>query len=426
MNLEDILEEAAAAISVAAPLDYDAIDAYAVLRLRMTPRNKLLAYFSDIYLPSAEHMLSFVPEIAKFSECRWIGLAGSVNTCGLKGFAHSLAFRTFELGSPRKAIDELMNLIECNVMDLHYVAPITGCDINIPNGLNFKDSLSVVNFADAPPILMHFPSQEESLSPSNNAISFEAKSKPTAAIVKKQRISPFFIQTMSEFKGLGDWNEVEKDILNASSAISLSTLGRGSSLGIWTSEYMESFAPIGRTSIALPWSKALHFRQLDTVPLEANLAILYFFLLSEFHKGDRPAIDFAIEKLVSAHHAWSASEILADLGIALESLMMHGESGNNAEITFKLSTRIAWLLGNTPDDRIHFFNLAKSIYALRSKAVHGGQISAGLHKVGDRRLPLDQALNEAFNLISSVLLNVLRQGKFPAWTDVMLGAHPPS
>lgn len=62
-----------------------------------------------------------------------------------------------------------------------------------------------------------------------------------------------------------------------------------------------------------------------------------------------------------------------DLGIALESLLLHDIDGRS-ELSFRLSVRGAWLLGTSHTDRLEIQSSLTKLYVLRSQAVHAGLV----------------------------------------------------
>ena len=62
-----------------------------------------------------------------------------------------------------------------------------------------------------------------------------------------------------------------------------------------------------------------------------------------------------------------------DLGIALESLLLH-DIGDHGELSFRLSLRGAWLIGANDKERLEVQRTLKKLYDLRSQAVHNGFI----------------------------------------------------
>lgn len=79
----------------------------------------------------------------------------------------------------------------------------------------------------------------------------------------------------------------------------------------------------------------------------------------------------ALNKFGTTYDSWRTgqdSQIL-DCCTALEALL-----GNETEIAFRLSFRVACLLGTSDDHRRHLFKLMKRFYDLRSRIVHGGKL----------------------------------------------------
>lgn len=91
-----------------------------------------------------------------------------------------------------------------------------------------------------------------------------------------------------------------------------------------------------------------------------------------FKEHDLPSLDEL--KLAVAYFNKSyiephtTTDGLLDLMIALENLYLKGIS---EELRFRLSTRIACLLGNSYEDKKHLYDFVKVAYRLRSKIVHG-------------------------------------------------------
>lgn len=59
-----------------------------------------------------------------------------------------------------------------------------------------------------------------------------------------------------------------------------------------------------------------------------------------------------------------------DLMIAFEALYL----GEEQELSYKIATRAAYLLGDTPERRALIYSILRNAYVIRSKLVHGGDI----------------------------------------------------
>lgn len=87
------------------------------------------------------------------------------------------------------------------------------------------------------------------------------------------------------------------------------------------------------------------------------------------------ALHVAIDRLGKARGLSSNVDKALDLGMALEIALMHengNSGGGSGEITYKLSSRAAWLLGKNPEERTQVFEKAKKIYGHRSAQLIAG------------------------------------------------------
>jgi hypothetical protein len=96
---------------------------------------------------------------------------------------------------------------------------------------------------------------------------------------------------------------------------------------------------------------------------------------------------------------WHASVRIASYCSALETLLI---AGATSELTFRLCQRVAWLLGETAAERTEVFGQMRTIYDIRSKAVHGSTLSA--NKTNN---DLPKAVKNADALLRAVFKKVL-------------------
>jgi hypothetical protein len=84
-----------------------------------------------------------------------------------------------------------------------------------------------------------------------------------------------------------------------------------------------------------------------------------------------PKVRVAIKRCLSAFaERETPDDALIDLVIALESLF-----GGQTELTLRISTALAWLLGENAQQRAVIQRDAKQVYSARSKLVHGGELA---------------------------------------------------
>jgi hypothetical protein len=143
-------------------------------------------------------------------------------------------------------------------------------------------------------------------------------------------------------------------------------------------------------------------------PVQAGEVAKAFAALKRFE--DPSALERAIDRLGRSRVALNDVDRALELGMAIEIALMHGK-GSNTEITQKIGTRAAWLVGKDVADRLSIFEGVKKLYDARSTAVHTGALSS--------RAALD--LMESDALVSRVLLALAMHARFPDWSRLILG-----
>ena len=83
------------------------------------------------------------------------------------------------------------------------------------------------------------------------------------------------------------------------------------------------------------------------------------------------ALDVAVARWRNSKRGRTPEEQLVELRIALESVLLAGDSGNSSEIQFRIATRGAWLLRDTYDERKTCFDTLRKAYGLASNILHG-------------------------------------------------------
>lgn len=121
----------------------------------------------------------------------------------------------------------------------------------------------------------------------------------------------------------------------------------------------------------------------------------------------------AIDRLGRARLARSAVDQALELGIATEIALMHGDTSGNTEITHKIGSRAAWLMGQNPEERATIFGEIKALYHARSKAVHEGTLP--------KKSKVD--LSEADRLVTHILNGIAARGRFPNWSNLTMGGQ---
>jgi hypothetical protein len=71
--------------------------------------------------------------------------------------------------------------------------------------------------------------------------------------------------------------------------------------------------------------------------------------------------------------------------ISLEALLLRETNARDrGEMRFRLSSRIAWLLGSNRDERASLARRARDLYDLRSTLVHGGEPDLDIRALCER------------------------------------------
>ncbi|MDP3553077.1 HEPN domain-containing protein [Methylocystis sp.] len=148
---------------------------------------------------------------------------------------------------------------------------------------------------------------------------------------------------------------------------------------------------------------------LECFPVEAAAVMRAFQLLGRFQGGE--SLARAIDRLSRARLAASPVDRALELGIAAEIALMHDKGADNSEITHKISSRAAWLLGRDSSEREAVFREMKALYGARSRAVHRGEFSS--------KSILDLAA--ADRLVTRALTSILERGRFPNWDSLTMG-----
>ena len=130
----------------------------------------------------------------------------------------------------------------------------------------------------------------------------------------------------------------------------------------------------------------------------------------------RHAIELATRRIVAsfgpATGMFGLEDRILDVAIALEIMYGPFDAG---EITHKLRTRAAWLLGISPDDRRNIVEQIKTFYAARSAIVHSS--------ANTDREKLERALPLGRDLARRTLTLLLTRGPVPNWDELVIGGN---
>ena len=136
-------------------------------------------------------------------------------------------------------------------------------------------------------------------------------------------------------------------------------------------------------------------------------------------------VAIALQRIRHCTRGRNLTDRCLDLGIALESVLLSGkdEDGTSGEISFRLASRGAWYLGANAAERYRIFGILRSAYKLRSNAAHTGKVpnlTKTVHK-GEAPMPTLYLFRDALELCCEAVKKVVRDGKIPRWTQMVLG-----
>lgn len=127
------------------------------------------------------------------------------------------------------------------------------------------------------------------------------------------------------------------------------------------------------------------------------------------------AIELSLNRLLRSRMPRSLEDRIIDLGMAAEIALMHSPKGagdGKSEITNKISTRGAWLLGPDVHTRQSVADTLTALYTARSLVVHTGVAKANVvHRIA-----------EFDDVVRDVLISLLSRGAFPDWKRLVLGS----
>ncbi len=120
-----------------------------------------------------------------------------------------------------------------------------------------------------------------------------------------------------------------------------------------------------------------------------------------------------IDRWIRSHTDTLLVDKFIDLGIALESLYL--KDGNTSELRFRLGLYAAWHLGTCSSERLRLVREFRTIYDLRSKAVHTGVIA--------ENPDTQDTLAKAQDHCRQAIIKFITDGKFPDWDRLVISGH---
>lgn len=131
------------------------------------------------------------------------------------------------------------------------------------------------------------------------------------------------------------------------------------------------------------------------------------------HKQLKRRLRIPLARLRSAIREINPVDAAIDLGIAVEAIFIPGEY---QELTYKLSLRAGWYLGQDSESRLAVAELFRDLYHLRSIAVHTGNLRTKSTQPNAWGL-----LRSGFEKTAQALRHAIFDGDLPDWNTLVFG-----
>lgn len=134
----------------------------------------------------------------------------------------------------------------------------------------------------------------------------------------------------------------------------------------------------------------------DAISVEDAQWITTHYDSFNFLASESKSFRFALEAATDWRYATDMRSAVARLWTGIEAIF-----GISSELVYRISLLSASLTTPRGRDRLNRFNEVKKLYALRSKIVHGDELSE--EKLGD-------ALNKSYHLLRDLILLTIQKG----------------
>ncbi len=147
---------------------------------------------------------------------------------------------------------------------------------------------------------------------------------------------------------------------------------------------------------------------------EAQALAAAYFALDPLKRSK--VLRIPLDRLGRAGREHDFADRAIDLGIALESLLL-GDN-DSGELSFRLSLRGGWLIGNNDTERLEIQKVLKKLYELRSRAVHSGTI--------ERSAKTGTTITRATEICKALIRKAIELKCDIDWPRLVVGGPPSS
>jgi hypothetical protein len=355
--------------------------------------------------------LGEVPELKALCCCRQLSLGeGTGREVTPMFLASALVRRSKNLGNSKEAVQELLDLIRSNVLKGRIIVVLAG--VEVKEVVQLTSDVALVPLSNLQPPAWIEKTLKEQKWPLSHT--FEPV-EPKAALVAHVRCEPLFI---SAGQSGAPFPLTELDALRKTVSCIAVACGYPTAIfKVWL-ESADPRLPLASPGIAYTeprWgNSAAAMHEIDAECVRATVLSYNNF------KGSKDSLDTALERLASASGGWRREDRVTDLGIALESALMYAPSANlndNNEISYKLGTRAAWLMGIDPANRLAIFKQIRRLYGFRSQAAHSGKVKV----TATNWQAIDDEIEQGITLGRSMVVALMKRGGWPNWDNLVMG-----
>jgi hypothetical protein len=151
---------------------------------------------------------------------------------------------------------------------------------------------------------------------------------------------------------------------------------------------------------------------------EMNILVERFLPL---HQDTRDRLRVPLGRMNQAIRRTDIPDKAIDLGIALESLLLKNARRDDP-ISLPFRLRGAWLLGHDAETRRQFLLTFRSLYDLRSGAVHSGKLDDKVKVPRGGKVETKTFLDDGIKLCGQAIRKIIADQEFPDWDSLVLGA----
>lgn len=135
--------------------------------------------------------------------------------------------------------------------------------------------------------------------------------------------------------------------------------------------------------------------------------------------NDQATVRVALSRLNASRGHRDPVNRATDLGTALEAILLSDNRTEQLSLSFRM--RGAWFLAAEASSRRETYERLKTLYEIRSKAVHTGRLDETCSFGGRRGVPIHEALTWGQEACEQAIFSVLERGGLPDWQALVLG-----